>query len=288
MSDFASVVTGAAGLVVGVQAGEGRTLSGIVWKDGVVVVSEQGLKEAERYRVVQPWGGEAAATLAGRDRGTNVAVLRADAARGSTVERAAPAVGGFALALGSDGKGGVTARLGVVHRVGPEWHSMAGGRIDRLIVLDARVAWHEEGGPVLDSAGRLLGISTLGPRRRVLVIPTETVERSVEALLRDGQVARGWLGLALQPVGLPDAARSAAGSDGGLIVVGLSSGGPAERGGVMLGDVVLSVDGAAMRSPRDLGRHVASRGVGAACGLRVLRAGAVQEVPVTVGARPSS
>ena len=287
MSDFASVVTGASGLVAGVRAGEGRMLAGMVWRDGVVVVSEQGLKEAEGYRVVLPGGGEAAATLVGRDKGTNVAVLRAEAARGTTIERAEPEVGGLALALGSDGAGGVTARLGVVHRVGPEWHSIAGGRIDRLIVLDARVAWHEEGGPVLDNAGRLLGISTLGPRRRVLVIPTDTVERSVEALLRDGHVARGWLGVALQPVGLPDAARSAAGSDGGLIVVGLSSGGPAAQAGLMLGDVVLAMDGAAMRSPRDFGRHVTSRGVGAACGLRVLRAGAVQEVPVTVGARPS-
>ena len=287
MDDFASVVTGAAGLVAGVRTAEGRALSGMVWQDGVVVVSEQGLKDSESYRVFLPGGGEAAATLVGRDKGTNVAVLRAKGARGSMIERAEAAVGGFAVALGSDGAGGVTARLGVVHRVGPEWHSMGGGRIDRLIVLDARVAWHEEGGPVLDSAGHVLGISTLGPRRRVLVIPTDTVERSVEALLRDGHVARGWLGVALQPVGLPDAARSAAGSDGGLIVVGLSSGGPAEQAGVLLGDVVLSVDGAAMRSPRDLGRHVTSRGVGAACGVRVLRAGAVQEVPVTVGARPA-
>ena len=287
MDDFANVVAGAAGLVAGVRAGEGRALSGVVWRDGVVVASEQGLKEADIYRVVLPGGSEATATLVGRDKGTNVAVLRAEGVRGSIKECAEPSVGGFALALGSDGAGSVTARLGVVHRVGPEWHSMAGGRIDRLIVLDARVAWHEEGGPVLDSAGRLLGISTLGPRRRVLVIPADTVERSVEALLRDGHVARGWMGVALQPVGLPDAARSAAGSDGGLIVVGLSSGGPAEQAGVMVGDVVLSVDGTAMRSPRDLGRHVTSCGVGAACGVRVLRAGTVQELPVTVGARPS-
>ncbi len=147
MDDFASVVTGAAGLVAGVRTAEGRALSGMVWQDGVVVVSEQGLKDSESYRVFLPGGGEAAATLVGRDKGTNVAVLRAKGARGSMIERAEAAVGGFAVALGSDGAGGVTARLGVVHRVGPEWHSMGGGRIDRLIVLDARVAWHEEGGP---------------------------------------------------------------------------------------------------------------------------------------------
>ncbi len=286
IEDFAAVAAKAAGLVVGVRAGEGRAGSGVLWRDGAVVASEQGLAEAEGYRVVVPGGAEVKAELAGRDKGTNVAVLRVEA-KAVELEKAEPVrVGALALALGSDGAGGITARLGVVHRVGPAWHSLAGGRIDRLIVLDARVAGHEEGGPVVDAVGRVLGISTLGPRRRVLVIPAATVDRVVEPLLREGKVARGWLGVALQPVALPEGVRDAAGGEAGLMVISVSSGGPAAQAGVMLGDVLLGVDGEAVRRARGLAERLAVVGVGGACVLRLLRAGAVQEVRATVGARP--
>ena len=286
IEDFAAVAATGAGLVVGIRAGDERPSSGVLWRDGAVVASEQRLAEAEAYRVVLPGGAEAEAKLAGRDKGTNVAVLRVEAKAPAWEVGEPTGPGAFALALGSDGAGGITARLGVVHRIGPEWHSMAGGRIDRLIVLDARVAGHEEGGPVIDASGRLLGISTLGPRRRVLVIPSATVERVIEPLLREGRVARGWLGVALQPVSLPDGLRAAAGCEAGLMVVSLSAGGPAEQAGVTLGDVLLGVDGEAVRSARGLAERLGSERVGKECVLRVLRAGAVQEVRATVGARP--
>ena len=284
--DFAAIAAQAAGLVVGVRHGDGRPGSGVLWRDNAVVVSEQSLPEAAGYRVVMPGGAEQEAKLAGRDRGTNVAVLRLEA-KAPAFEPTEPAgPGAFVLALGSDGEGSVTARLGVIHRLGPAWTSMAGGRIDRLIVLDARVGPRDEGGPVLDMTGKLLGISTLGPRRRALVIPTATVGRAVLALLTEGRVPRAWLGVALQPVALPEAARNAAGCEAGLMVVSLSSGGPAERAGVLLGDVLLAVDGEQIGRPRALAQRVAAIGIGGTCILRLLRAGAVQEVQATVGARP--
>ena len=106
----------------------------------------------------------------------------------------------------------------MVHAIGPEWHSQAGGRIDALLRLDARLG-ADEGGPVLTLAGRLLGMSTAGPRRRALVIPAATIDRVLDPLLAEGRIARGWLGVGLQPVMVPDSLREAAGRDSGMMVV---------------------------------------------------------------------
>ena len=139
--------------------------------------------------------------LTGRDPGTNVAFLRlAQPAAAPHTGHANPEVGELALAFGADGTGGATARMGLVNFVGPAWHSHAGGRIDARIVLDMRLAPAEEGGPVFDVEGGRLGITTFGPRGRVLVIPANTIEAVIPLLLQHGRVARGWLGVAFQPV----------------------------------------------------------------------------------------
>lgn len=284
---FATIVASAAPVVIGLRAGGHRHGSAVLWRDGVAVTSEQALPEADAYTAVLPGGAQAKAVLAGRDRGTNVAALRIDGAGAAQPTRVeVGAVGALALVLGSDGAGACTARLGMVHRLGPAWHSMAGGKIDRLIVLDSRIGGAEEGGPVLDARGGLLGISTLGPRRRALVIPHATIARVLDPLLAEGRVARGWLGVAVQPVALPQAQHPAAGSEAGLMVMGLSAGGPAEQAGVLQGDILLSLDGVTLSSPRGLSELLGPDRVGRACSLRVLRAGAAQDIRVTVGARP--
>src|SRR5260370_40252023 len=113
-----------------------------------------------------------------------------------------PQHGRLALSLGAE-DGGISVRQGVIHSVGPSWHSRAGGRIDRRITLDIGVTPREEGGPVLAPGSGLLGISTLGPRGRVLVIPAATVDAALDPLLSKGRVEGGWLGTALRPVRLP-------------------------------------------------------------------------------------
>ncbi|HSU07316.1 MAG TPA: S1C family serine protease [Acetobacteraceae bacterium] len=283
---FAALAASGAPLVVGLRAARGRPGSGVLWRDGVVVTSEQALPEAADYTALLPGGGEARAELAGRDRGTNVAVLRVEA-KAPMPERAdPPGPGVLALALGTDGAGGCTVRMAMIHRIGPAWHSMAGGRIDHLVRLDARLSGSEEGGPVLDARGRLLGMSTLGPRRRALLIPHETVERVLDPLLAQGRVARGWLGVALQPVTLPEALRAVAGCESGLMVMSLSTSGPAEVAGVLPGDIMLEVDGARSVRLRELAERLGPERVGTECAVRLLRAGAVVEVRVTIGARP--
>ena len=257
--------------------------SGTLWRKDVVVASEQALPRGDDAEVELAAGGTFAAHIAGRDPGTNIAVLRLDSGPQPAWSAAAePQPGALVLALAAGG----AVRLGAIHAVGPAWHSRAGGRIDTRIGLDIRLGRGEEGGPVVDAAGGLLGISTLGPRRRVLVIPTATIERVLEPLLATGRVARGWLGAAVQPVLVPDALREPAGSAQGLIVLGLSRDGPAVRAGVLPGDILAALDGGAVASMSALAERLGPEAVGREVELRLIRAGSVQVLRLTVGERP--
>ena len=176
--------------LVAVRIGDGRPLSAILWRDDVVVTSEQALADHDEFTLTLPDGSQAAGSLAGRDRGTNVAVLRADRATALAAPEPAaqPALASLAVTVGV----GPVARMAIVAEAGPAWHSMAGGKIDALLRLDMRAGSAEEGGPVIDAAGALLGMATAGPRGRSLVIPTATIARAVPSLLEHGRVRRGW------------------------------------------------------------------------------------------------
>lgn len=281
-------VAGSGGGLVCVYPGVGAQRTATLWRPGVLVTSEQGLPAGDAVPVVLPGGSHAQAQLAGRDPGTNVAVLRLELDGPALPALAEPHTGGLALMLGAASDGSPTARLALVHRVGPAWDSLGGGRIDQLISLDARLSGQDEGGPVLDAAGGLLGMSTLGPRRRVLVIPAATVDRVLPPLLAGGQVSRGWLGLGLQPVAIPAGWQASAGLEAGLMVISLATPGPAEQAGVLPGDILLAVDGAAAPHMRAMARTLGSRVAGTDVMLRLLRGGMPIELPVTVAARPAA
>lgn len=275
-------------LAAGIRIRGHSQRSGTLWRKDVVVVSEQALPKAEEAEIVLADGATFAARVAGRDPGSNVAVLRLDGSPPPAWSAAAePRPGALVLALVADGTGGVAVRLGAIHSVGPAWHSRAGGRIDRRIGLDIRLGRGEEGGPVVDAAGGLLGISTLGPRRRVLVIPTATVERVLEPLLATGRMPRGWLGAAVQSVLVPEALREEAGQTQGLMVLGVTGDGPAAQAGVLMGDILVALDGAAVAGMSRLAELLGPEAVGKPVQLRLIRAGQVQSMIATVGERPA-
>lgn len=285
--DLAGLAAAAAPLVVSLYPGARVQRSAVLWQQGVLVTSEQGMPGDAEIPAILPGGVRATATVAGRDPGTNVAVLRVELSGPARPGDAEPRLGALAVAFGAS-EGAATARLGAIHRVGPAWDSMASGRIDRLIHLDLALSPRDEGGPVLDAGGGMLGMSTLGPRRRVLTIPGSTIERVVPQLLAGGRVAQGWLGLGLQPVGIPAGLQQAAGRDAGLMVVSLAAGGPAELAGVLPGDILLEVAGEAAPHPRAVARALAGDQVGKAVPLKLLRAGAPVDVQATVAMRPAA
>jgi S1-C subfamily serine protease len=276
----------AAPFTVAIRTGR-RDRSGILWRDDVVVTSEQVLPEGTDFHVFRN-GAETSARLAGRDPGTNVAVLRlAQGLGGGRPDTSpTPRVGSLVLLVGADTAGAPTGRLGMVHATGPAWHSMAGGRIDTLLRLDARLG-ADEGGPVLSLGGKLIGMSTSGPRRRALVIPAATVERVLDPLLTDGRIARGWLGVGLQHVLVPERMREAAGRDRGMMVVGLAPGAPAELAGVLPGDIILEVDGRHTGRARGLATTLGPERIGEPATLKLLRAGEVRLVTVVIGTHPT-
>ena len=267
---------------------EGRPMrSGTLWRKDVVVSSEQAFPDIERAKVTLANDSTFAARLAGRDPGTNVVALRLDGTPDPAPPPAAePHPGALALAFGADSDG-VSMRLGVIHAVGPAWHSRAGGRIDRRITLDMTLGEREEGGPVLDARGGLLGISTLGPRRRVLVIPSPTVAGVLQPLLSEGRVERGWLGLALQPVLVPDGLQAEAGQSRGLMIMGVAKDGPAAQAGVLAGDILVTIGGEGVSRRAMVAQRLGPESVGQPIELRLLRAGKVLSLTATVAGRPS-
>ncbi|MGH6890483.1 MAG: S1C family serine protease [Rhizomicrobium sp.] len=263
--------------------------SGTLWRPDIVVASEQSLPKAETFEVAVAGSEPARASLSGRDPGTNVAVLKLDRAlAGVLPARADAQTGMVTLAFGADGHGGVTVRFGTVCATAPEWRSRAGGKIDRRIVLDLALSPREDGGPVLDVEGRLLGISTLGHADSVLAIPHATVERSVEALLTHGRVERGWLGVALHPVAIPDAWRETAEEKTGLMVMSAASEGPAAGAGVLPGDILLGIDGARTSHACRLAERLGAESVGREIELGVLRSGTRLSLRAVVATRPDN
>src|SRR3981189_951240 len=177
--------------VVAIRLAHERHITGMVWQPGIVVASEQSLPRKDDFELVAAGGSVLTARTAGRDPSTNIAILRlAEQVAAPSIAAGEAHTGAVVLAIGADGTGGASARLGLVNLAAAEWLSRRGG-----------------GGPVFDAAGACLGMSTFGPRGQVIAIPTATIERIVPLLLKDGRIARGWLGVALQAVAVPAALR---------------------------------------------------------------------------------
>jgi S1-C subfamily serine protease len=266
---------------VAVHGRDGRPCSGLLWHAGLVVTAAEALERQDGISVTLPEGDTVPAQLVGRDLGTDIALLRAPTgpvAPLAAIPEGALAPGHLLLATGRGAEGPIAAH-GIAGLVGGPWDSQRGGRLEQRLRLDLRLGSEAEGGPVLDHAGRLVGMAVLGPRRTALAIPVATIARAAAHLAATGRLGRGYLGLALQPVRV--------GQVQGLIAVGLDPGSPAAAAGLLLGDVLVGWDGHRLASVRDMLRHLAPESVGRPVPLEVVRAGARLAVIVTIGERPT-
>lgn len=288
-ADIARLSSSTAPGIVRVHARKGPPASGIVWKPGLIVTAEEAIETDDDIAVTLPDGTRAAATLAGRDATTDIALLRCDAAAtpiSAPVTAGAAALGQLAVALGS-GRHGARAGLAMISSVSGSWQSMHGGRIDQYIGLDLRFDRHLEGGALLSAEGGLIGMIAAGPRHSHLAIPTATIERVAAVLEAKGRVARGYLGAGLQPVQV-EATAGTAEKRRAIMVVSVDASGPAAVAGVKQGDIILAWNNDPVSSVRDVIHRLTPDTVGRAVDLTLSRAGQPAAARLTIGERPTT
>jgi S1-C subfamily serine protease len=291
-NDLAGAVARAGQAVVAVNARPRIPSSGVHWRQGAIITAEHTVQRDEEITLTLSDGQTVKAELVGRDSSTDLAVLKLSGANPPVAEIGDATdlkIGHLALAVGRPGERGLSASLGVVSALSGSWRTWGGSRIDQFIRLDLALYPGFSGGALVDAHGRVAGIITSGPRNSVLAIPAATVNRVVEQLLARGRITRGFLGLGMQPVRLPDALKQSLKLEGhgGVIVVDVKAGGPADRAGALIGDVLVELDGRAISEPGDVQVVLDPEQVGKTVKAKFVRAGAKIELSILLGERPA-
>ena len=292
-NDFAAAAEAVGPSVVAIYGRRWMPSSGIQWRRGVIVTADHTIRREEDITIVLEGGNAIKASLAGRDPSTDLAILKF--ADGSAVPLPAFAdsaqkLGHIALALGRSRSAHLVASTGIIGGLSGEWRPRRGGRIDQHIRLDLELYPGFSGGPLVNAAGKVVGINTHGlTRGRPVTIPNSTVDRVVDELLEKGHIARPYLGLAMQPVAVPESLRGkvAASVSAALLVVHVEPSGPAGKAGVLLGDVLTEINGKAVEDTGDIEGLLATLKVGAQLNATVLRGGAPVKLSITLEDRPA-
>jgi serine protease Do len=291
-NELAGNVERASTSIVAVRARRGIGSSGIAWRDNLILTSNEGVRVEEGIKLVLPDGRVTTARLLGRDSGTDLAVLETDASGLRPLEfgdDAALKPGQLTLAVGRTVNTGPIASFGIISGVSGEWKTWRGGKIDPFVRLDISPYPTLSGGAALDASGNLIGLISTGlSRSSVFAVTRSTIDRIAGKLSQHGYVSRGFLGISLQPVTLPPAMKEKLEQETGIMLLGIQPEGPAAVGGLIMGDVLVAAGGQPLVDPDALAELLEKTPAGQTVRFQVLRAGAVQELDVLIGERPSS
>ena len=265
---------------------------------GIIVSTAHTIRRDENITVAFGDGQTATATLVGRDAGTDLAVLKIDdekiaetlqpAQVGGTAETK---VGNIVLAVGrTSAEGGATASFGIVNNVGGAWRTWRGDEIERLISLDLAIFLGFSGGALVNADGTVLGVNTSAfGRGLALTIPTETVNRVADVLLTKGKITRPYLGIGTQTVPVSENLRVKLNLEQahGLMMLNVEADGAAEKAGVLIGDILLSLDDKPTHEPADVQAALWGKEAGETVKAKILRGGEITEIDIVLGARPA-
>lgn len=293
---LADVVAQAARSIVTVAARPRQTATGILWKtenETIVMTADHVVEREDDIKVVLPDGKEVKAQLIGRDPSTDLAALRlpADAlsADAQAAERGANLrPGNLVLAIGRPGSEGVRVSFGAVSAIDGPRRSWHGGEIEGVIYADVTLYPGFSGGPLVDLAGKVVGLNSSHlTRQNSSAIPLVTLDRVAKTLLTHGRVRRGYLGVGTQQVPLPEALAQKAGltQESALLVVNVEAGSPADKGGLMLGDLLVLVGDQPIIDVDSLRAQLTSDKLDQTLSMRIIRGGEPQNLSITLGER---
>ncbi len=289
-NDLAELVEKSSAPVVAVHGRPRFNSSGVHWSPGVVVTAEHALRHDDGIFVTTGGGDKLAAEVAGRDPGTDLAVLRVKDLTIPTTEqtgRSAPRPGELIVAIGRN-RESANAAIGIVSSLGGPSQTWRGGKLDQVIRLDVALHPVASGSAVVDSAGKLVGLATpVLSRAAAFAVPHTTVERVIQALLTHGRLPQGYLGAGLQPIPLPEHLTKSLGltASGGLMTVSVDQDAPAGKAGLTIGDVLLELNGQAVERPETV-RPLLADMVGKTVAARILRGGQLMTLQIAVVERP--
>ena len=273
------------GLASAVEAGSTSTIlvdarkrypaSGIAYTEDLILTADHVVTREEDIQVILPDGKQHKATLAGRDSGSDLALLRlAEKVLKPAKTSDDVKVGQLVLALGRPSGAGVQASWGIVTAISGPAHTRRGGMLDEYIQSETTPYPGFSGGPLINTKGEILGLNTSGlTRGSSLTIPVKVAWRIADALAKHGTVKRGYLGVRTQSVA------------NGLLVLWLEENGPAEKGGLLVGDILTSVGGQPVSDADDLFAALKSDTVGKPMDVAILRGGKPETIKITIGER---
>lgn len=287
------------GLTSAVEKGGASTLlvdarkrypaSGIAYAEDFVLTANHVVTREENIKVTLPDGRSLDASIAGRDPGSDIALLRiAEKALTPAKTSEQVKVGQLVLALGRPNDQGIQASWGIVTTIHGPARTHHGGMLDGYIQTETTPYPGFSGGPLIDTEGEVLGLNTSGlTHGSSLTLPVKVAWHIADALAKHGSVKRGYLGVRTQPVEIPEATRKALKREqqSGLLVLWVEENGPAQNGGLFVGDTIVAVGGQPVGEPDDLFSALRSDVVGKPVEVAVLRGGKPETLKVTVGER---
>jgi S1-C subfamily serine protease len=292
-TELSEIVRGAGSSIVAVDGRSGHTSSGIVWRRNLILTAAHAIRHETNIGIICGPGQRVPGRLQGKDRGSDIALLKLDQDIENTpaqfVSSPLLSVGTVSIAIARTRRGNIVASAGIVGGLMGEWQ-VGRTRIDQFIRPDLNMYPGFSGGALLDSAGGMVGLNTSGLlRAKPITIPTSTLLRVAGELEASGHVARPYVGLVMQPVQIPETLQKKAGVDSniGLLVMHVESGGPADSAGVLLGDILVDLDGNDFTDLDDLSHALLKKGAGNEVQAAVVRGGQRLQLAIRIGNRPS-
>lgn len=284
-NELADAVERAGKSVVTVLEGGREGVSGTVWRDGVAVTAEHTIRGLDEVTVLLPTGAKTKARVAGRDHGTDIAILEVPGVPAASIaDDSQSRVGDIALAIGRREVEGLAATYGMISAISGPWRTWQGARVDRWLRLDLNPFTGFSGGPIVNAGGEAIGMATSGPRRSAVTIPASTVNRVLDQFAQRGRIARGYLGVGMQPVAFPEGTRKSLSlnAERGLLVVAVAAGSPADKAAILLGDIIVAAEGSSIQDIQSLQTFLDSENIGKTIVLDVVRGGQIVKISIIV------